>query len=237
MPRSTASSIKTIRRWRREYQRRGRPRGQAHTAVACPRCDGARLDDAAYAELLGWYLGDGHITRDRKRRLQPAHLQRCPVRPATSIEIVELHAARQARRTTSSTCAARLRHRDLRMEALAVLVSAAWARAQARAADRAEPWQQEIVDAHPEALLRGLFHSDGCRVTNWTVRPAKAGPKRYEYPRYMFSNESADIIGICTAALDQIGVHWTMPRRNLLSVARATTSPGSTRSSVRRRSR
>ena len=83
-----------------------------------------------------------------------------------------------------------------------------------------ESWQREIVAEHPERLLRGLFLSDGCRVTNWTVRPLAAGPKRYEYPRYLFSNESADIIGICGAALDALGVRWTLPRRNMLSVAR-----------------
>ena len=83
-----------------------------------------------------------------------------------------------------------------------------------------EPWQQAIVDAHPGPLLRGLFHSDGCRVTNWTVRPLKNGPKRYEYPRYFFSNESTDILALCTATLDAIGVHWTAPRRNVVSVAR-----------------
>jgi hypothetical protein len=81
-------------------------------------------------------------------------------------------------------------------------------------------WQQAIVDVHPERLLRGLFLSDGCRVTNWTVRPLAAGPKRYEYPRYMFSNESPDIIGICTTALDILQIRWTLPRRNLVSVAR-----------------
>ena len=32
-----------------------------------------------------------------------------------------------------------------------------------------EPWQRAIVDAHPGPLLRGLFHSDGFRVTNWTA--------------------------------------------------------------------
>jgi hypothetical protein len=55
-------AIKTIRRWRRLYQRRGLPRGQAHTRVPCPRCTGAPLDEVAYAELLGWYLGDGHLS-------------------------------------------------------------------------------------------------------------------------------------------------------------------------------
>ncbi len=33
-----------------------------------------------------------------------------------------------------------------------------------------EPWQQEIVDAHPWEFIRGLIHSDGCRITNWTTR-------------------------------------------------------------------
>jgi len=83
-----------------------------------------------------------------------------------------------------------------------------------------EPWQDDILHEHPWPFLRGLFHSDGCRVTIWTVRPLAAGPKRYEYPRYFFSNESVDIMGICQTVLDRVGVQWRMPRRNLLSVAR-----------------
>ncbi len=83
-----------------------------------------------------------------------------------------------------------------------------------------QPWQLTIVRRHPGRLLRGLFHSDGCRITNWTVRPLRAGPKRYEYSRYFFSNESTDIMGICTDALDVLGIAWRMPRPNLLSVAR-----------------
>jgi hypothetical protein len=59
-------AVQTIRRWRREYQRKGRPRGQAHTSVPCPRCDRADLDEAAFAHLLGWYLGDGHISQGRR---------------------------------------------------------------------------------------------------------------------------------------------------------------------------
>lgn len=41
-------------------------RGQTHLAPPCPRCDGADLDEAAYAELLGWYLGDGHISEGHR---------------------------------------------------------------------------------------------------------------------------------------------------------------------------
>lgn len=59
-------AIKTIRRWRRLYQRRGLPRGTGFQGTPCPRCDGAELDEAAYALLLGWYLGDGSIAKARR---------------------------------------------------------------------------------------------------------------------------------------------------------------------------
>jgi len=32
-------------------------------------------------------------------------------------------------------------------------------------------WQREIVERHPADFLRGLFHSDGCRVN--TGRPGR----------------------------------------------------------------
>jgi hypothetical protein len=54
-------AIKTIRRWRRLYRRRGLPRGQPRTTSPCPRCTDAHLDREAYTLVLGWYLGDGHI--------------------------------------------------------------------------------------------------------------------------------------------------------------------------------
>ena len=43
-----------------------------------------------------------------------------------------------------------------------------------------EEWQQQIVDAHPGAFLRGLIHSDGCRMTNWTRRRVAGEMKRYQ---------------------------------------------------------
>ncbi|MFD0374741.1 transcriptional regulator [Streptomyces sp. NPDC127112] len=72
-----------------------------------------------------------------------------------------------------------------------------------------EPWQQEIVDAHPWEFIRGLIHSDGCRITNWTVRNGK----RYEYPRYFFTNKSDDIRKLCTDTLAKVGVQWTILAR------------------------
>jgi hypothetical protein len=36
-----------------------------------------------------------------------------------------------------------------------------------------EPWQREIVDEFPREFLRGLIHSDGCRVINRIRHPKK----------------------------------------------------------------
>lgn len=76
-----------------------------------------------------------------------------------------------------------------------------------------EPWQQEIVDAHPWELIRGLIHSDGCRVTNWTTRMVGGQRKRYEYPRYFVTNKSDDIRRIFTDTLRSVGVERTVLAR------------------------
>jgi hypothetical protein len=81
-------------------------------------------------------------------------------------------------------------------------------------------WQQDIVAEHPGALARGLFHSDGCRFLSRVRRPLASGDRWYVYPRYMFTNESRDILGLCGQALDQLGVEWRYSRRDTISVAR-----------------
>lgn len=83
-----------------------------------------------------------------------------------------------------------------------------------------ESWQQSIVDEHPGLFLRGLFHSDGCRVTNRIIRHFAGREKQYEYPRYFFSNESTDILQHCGDTLDRLGIAWRYSRRNAISVAR-----------------
>lgn len=72
-----------------------------------------------------------------------------------------------------------------------------------------EPWQQAIVDAHPWQFTRGLIHSDGCRITNWTTRIVAGERKRYEHPRYFFTNVSDDIRRLFTDTCDKLGVQWT----------------------------
>ena len=79
-----------------------------------------------------------------------------------------------------------------------------------------EPWQQRIIERYPGRLLRGLIHSDGCRVTN-TIRHPK---RTYSYPRYFFSNRSLDIQRIFCDACDLLGVAWRQDGPWNISVAR-----------------
>jgi hypothetical protein len=76
-----------------------------------------------------------------------------------------------------------------------------------------EPWQEDIMRAHPREFIRGLVHSDGCRATNWTTRLVGGERKRYEHPRYFFTNESDDIRQLCCEALDLVGVEWKVTAR------------------------
>ena len=55
---------------------------------------------------------------------------------------------------------------------------------------------------------RGLIHSDGCRITHSTTRLVGGERKRYEYPRYFFTNTSTDIVKLFTDTLDKMGVEW-----------------------------
>ena len=82
------------------------------------------------------------------------------------------------------------------------------------------PWQWAIVEAHPADFLRGLFHSDGCRVRNWATRIVAGEKRRYEYGRWQFTNESADIMRWCGEALDLVGIPWRQTNRRTLSVSR-----------------
>lgn len=212
-------ALVTVRTWRRKYQRRGWSRGHVTTNALCPRCDGVDVDAAAYAHLLGWYLGDGHIVEHRGR---PALLAVSnDIRyPNDSDQLAE-----SMRRMKGAVAPHRRYRRNMRIDALG------WRHwpclfpqhGPGRKHDRPivlEDWQRLLVLEHPEALVRGLFQSDGCRVTNSTTKIVAGSPKRYEYIRYFFNNESDDIMAIAEWALDLLGVQHRRPRANSLSVAR-----------------
>jgi hypothetical protein len=80
--------------------------------------------------------------------------------------------------------------------------------------------QETIVAEFPGDFVRGLFHSDGYRGMNRVRRTLGDVDHWYEYPRYLFSNESKDILGLCGQALDRLEVEWRFARRNMISVAK-----------------
>ena len=81
-------------------------------------------------------------------------------------------------------------------------------------------WQRELTARHPDALIRGLIHSDGCRVINHFKTALPSGRiAEYAYPRYFFSNLSEDIRRIFCDHCDLLGIRWTRSNPRNISVA------------------
>jgi hypothetical protein len=81
-------------------------------------------------------------------------------------------------------------------------------------------WQREIVDRFPREFLRGLLHSDGCRTVNrfTTVLPS-GRVAEYAYPRWFFSNRSADIRGLFCEYCERLGIRWTQSNPRNISIS------------------
>jgi hypothetical protein len=83
-----------------------------------------------------------------------------------------------------------------------------------------EPWQEAIVGRFPWLFLRGLLHSDGCRSINrFTTKLPSGRVAEYAYPRWFFSNLSADIRGLFCRTCDAMGVRWTQSNHRNISVS------------------
>jgi hypothetical protein len=81
-------------------------------------------------------------------------------------------------------------------------------------------WQRELTGRHPEALIRGLVHSDGCRVVNrFRTKLPSGRVAEYAYIRYFFSNLSADIRQIFTDHCVLLGIRVTQPNHRNLAVS------------------
>lgn len=63
-------------------------------------------------------------------------------------------------------------------------------------------WQQQLAQGWPEALIRGMIQTDGCRFMN-------TGRGGWRHPRYEFRNVSSDITSIFCTACDCLGLRWT----------------------------
>ncbi|MBN8635496.1 MAG: hypothetical protein J0M07_09265 [Anaerolineae bacterium] len=173
---------------------------------------------AAYAYLLGLYLGDGHLVRVRNvHRLRifldvryPNIIAQCTQAMQTLFPGNQVGQELTEYRGRPSMITVGLYHRDL----LHFFPQHGEGMKHERKIELTD-WQQRIVTANPLEFFRGLYHSDGSRFIN----RVKVAGKDYEYPRYQFTNASEDIIGLFCAACDQIGVTWTRKLRR----ARAAT--------------
>ena len=189
----------TVRDWRRPtYVPRTNPRGRA----ACPRC-GSRapqiaLDDKDYAELLGIYLGDGHITfMERTQRLRIAL-------DAAHPRIVEDTDALLRRVFPENRVGRVLADRGHTVvlhvynSHLACLFPQA---GPGKKHDRRltfESWQRRKLSAAPWSFLRGCIRSDGCVFVNRTGR--------YRYLSYGFHNHSPEILALFVETCRSLGL-------------------------------
>ena len=81
-------------------------------------------------------------------------------------------------------------------------------------------WQRAIVDEHPRPFIRGLIHSDGCRCVNRFKTKLPSGRiAEYEYPRYFFSNLSADIRRIFCEHCELLGIQCTQSNPRNVSIS------------------
>jgi hypothetical protein len=188
---------RTVSDWVQGRTRLRRPRHTRRRQGSCARCSDRAayvpgLTLYAYAYLLGMYLGDGMLSAHPRG----VYRLRIFLDRAYPVIVAECEAAMSIVLPTSK--ASTYKHRCDRVEEVNSF-SQHWphlfpqhgAGPKHKRKIVLEPWQERIVDRYPGRLLRGLIHSDGCRVTNRIRHPKKT----YVYPRYFFCNRSLDIRG------------------------------------------
>jgi hypothetical protein len=201
----------------REWRRAGPGSG--------PTCPASPSSSPDYAALFGFYLGDGHISRN-----QGTFALRISCDASLPLVVAEVDAC-------VSTIHPERPIFHVRAPGV-IVIQGYWkhwpclfpqhgpGRRHERELGMAD-WQWAIVEEHPAAFLRGLFHSDGARVNNWATRIVDGRKKRYDYPRWQFVNASEEILGWCGDALDLIDVPWRRSGRRPSPSRRARAWPGS----------
>ena len=176
------------------------------------------LDEAAYAYLLGMYLGDGYLSASGATAcLQVALDESYPriIEECDAAISVLLPHARVARYKRQGSVRLQVSSRQL----LQMIPQHGPGRKHQRPIKLAT-WQRRITEAFPEALLRGLIHSDGCRTINaFQVELPSGRRATYAYPRYFFSNLSADIRLIFCEHCELLRVRWTRSNSRNISIS------------------
>ncbi|QRY45331.1 hypothetical protein JVX93_34145 [Mycolicibacterium boenickei] len=207
--RQTGIPRATVRDWRVRLPKQLR-RPQASSDCGIDH-DFSALPPREYAYLLGLYLGDGCISQHpRAWRLRvtldskyPGIIDSC--RTAIDTLMPGQHASIERQPTACVVVSLYSKHWPC------LLPQHGPGRKHTRPI-RLEPWQEALVKRAPEDFVRGLIHSDGCRVI--------ADDRGVKSIRYHFSNRSDDIRALYCAALDEIGIPWTRPSKYDVAVYR-----------------
>jgi hypothetical protein len=205
----------TVQRWRQ----RGRPPQTCATRTAAD--SWAIVDPATYCYLLGVYLGDGHV------------MHRAPASWVLRVACDQAYPSiiGEVRRAMDLTFPPRLSTQIASSSACSDVVSICHpgvglafpqhgpGRKHLRPIVLAD-WQLELTHSNPGALIRGLIHSDGCRVMNrFRTKLPSGHVAEYEYVRYFFSNLSADIRQIFRDHCELLGIRVTQSNHRNLTVS------------------
>jgi hypothetical protein len=177
-------------------------------------------DSESYAYLLGLYLGDGCVVRHVRTTRLVIMLDGAYPRIVDAAADA-IRAAGIGRRVSVLTVK---RSRAVAVQSYSsvwpdVFPQAGPGRKHERPIVLAG-WQRAIVDEFPRQFLRGLVHSDGCRCVNRFKTKLPSGRvAEYEYPRYFFSNLSADIRALFCEYCERLGVRWTQSNHRNISVS------------------
>lgn len=176
--------------------------GESHVSGAfCP-CV-RDVPEEPYAYLLGLYLGDGTLARRRnevyKLRIfqdnkYPWLIRQCTIAMQwvirNKVRVIQQPGCKEIYSLSKHWPCLLPQHGPGRKHERPIIL---------------EPWQRLVaIERHPQLLLRGLIHSDGCRY----IKRVESKGKEYVYTRYQFTNRSADIRRIFTDACDRVGIDW-----------------------------
>lgn len=214
--RLTAVPRSTVRDWRQGLRGTAPRSSSGSDYGCCERHDFSAVPTDAYAYLLGLYLGDGYIAPSRRGvwRLRismdaryPGIINECAVAMERILPGKRAHKLRRP-----SQCV----EISMYWKHWPCLFPQAGPGRKHERLIRLEEWQEVLLEHEAERLLRGLIHSDGCRII--------ANDRGVHSVRYHFSNRSEDIKQIFCAALDVLGIPWTRPCDRQIAVYRKTAS-------------
>jgi hypothetical protein len=223
----TGLPVATVRDWlagRLPKHSRNRDRG-VEPRASCERCghfahDFERLPPA-YVYLLGLYLGDGCISEHRRSvfRLRvfldlryPLIIDECEAAIRALVPDNKVHRLERKSRFIERADPSNVEISAFSKSWPCLFPQHGPGKKHEREIVLAD-WQVELVDRHPDQLLRGLIQSDGCRFTN-------TGRNNWVCPRYAFSQKSDDIRAIFCDACDRMGVRWTKSGTRNIYVSR-----------------